>query len=196
MQLAASKTLFTDLMKKFFYLSFLLAFGLIFAQSKYTEADVEKSTDAQVIANFIKHNPTHPRVAEFKTKLYRIVVGDPVEAKPEVAAINSRKLAQSVKRDARKGKADGNTQKTVDLLNHLFSTNDRKEAYVQIENRSKCNLIIKISGKKFYNLDVPAKSHNFILIDKGTYKLSTMVCDSEYATTKTITKDIVIALNN
>lgn len=197
MRLLESKVLFYLPMKKIVFLALLLLCCQSFAQSKYTEAVVEKSTDPQVIANFVKFNPNHPRTAEFKAKLYRLVVGDPAEAQPKITTINKNKLGKNLQRSASQGAVSSEKQRTVDLLNHLFSSSSgAKEAYVQIENRSKCNLIVKISGKRFYNLDVPARSQNFILIEKGTYKLTTMVCDSEYSSTKTISKDISIALNN
>ncbi|PKF74727.1 DUF6759 domain-containing protein [Chryseobacterium sp. PMSZPI] len=82
------------------------------------------------------------------------------------------------------------------MLTHLFSTDiNKNEAYVNIKNRSNCNLIVKINGKKYYNLSVPAKGENFILIDKGEYVLTTMVCDAKYSSLKKITQDIEIALN-
>ena len=66
---------------------------------------------------------------------------------------------------------------------------------MQIVNKSKCNLIVKISGKRFYNLNVPANNENFILIDKGSYTVTTSVCDAKYSSNKNIGKDIVITLN-
>ena len=70
-----------------------------------------------------------------------------------------------------------------------------KEAYINIKNRSKCNLIVKINGKKYYNLDVPANGQNFLLVEKGEYILTTMVCDAKYSSLKKINKDIEIELN-
>jgi Flp pilus assembly protein TadG len=87
-------------------------------------------------------------------------------------------------------------KKTAAMLTHLFNNDANKnEAYINIKNRSSCNLIVKISGKKYYNLSVPAKGQNFILIDKGEYVLTTMVCDAKYSSLKKITQDIEIALN-
>lgn len=171
---------------------------MIFGQSKYTAEQAEKSTDPKVIANFIKYNPNHPKTPEFKRKLFAIINGDnPAVAKPEVKKLEPEMLKSEVKKAVNSVKANPQVQKTVDLLNHLFSNDpNRKEAYIQIENKSKCNLIVKISGKKFYNLDVPAKSQNFILVDKGTYTLTTSVCDAKYSSVKDIRKDISITLNS
>ncbi len=87
-------------------------------------------------------------------------------------------------------------KKTAAMLTHLFNNDlNKNEAYINIKNRSACNLIVKISGKKYYNLTVPAKGENFILVDKGEYVMTTSVCDAKYSSLKKITQDIEIALN-
>ena len=191
-----------SLMKKFIYFLFLFMSIFSYAQSKYTVAQVEKSSDAQVIANFIKFNPSHPKTPEFKRKLFAVINNDktPTQqarvAKPTVTAVNTTKLKNDVKRDVAKNGTNTSHKRTEDLLNHLFNSDPRsRTAYVQIVNKSKCNLIVKISGKRFYNLDVPANNQNFILVDKGSYSVTTSVCDAKYSSTKNIGKDIVITLN-
>lgn len=189
-------------MKKFLYFLFLFISIFAYTQSKYTVAQVEKSTDAQVIANFIKYNPSHPKTPEFKRKLFAVINNDktPTQqarvAKPTVTAVNTTKLKNEIKRDVAKNGTNISHKRTEDLLNHLFNSDPRsRTAYVQIVNKSKCNLIVKISGKRFYNLDVPANNQNFILVDKGSYSVTTSVCDAKYSSTKNIGKDIVITLN-
>lgn len=87
-------------------------------------------------------------------------------------------------------------KRTAAMLTHLFNNDPmEKEAYINIKNRSKCNLIVKINGKKYYNLDVPANGQNFLLVEKGEYILTTMVCDAKYSSLKKINKDIEIELN-
>ena len=189
-------------MKKSLYFLFLFISIFVYTQSKYTVAQVEKSTDAQVIANFIKYNPSHPKTPELKRKLFAVINNDktPTQqarvAKPTVTAVNTTKLKNDVKRDVAKNGTNTSHKRTEDLLNHLFNSDPRsRTAYVQIVNKSKCNLIVKISGKRFYNLDVPANNQNFILVDKGSYSVTTSVCDAKYSSTKNIGKDIVITLN-
>lgn len=189
-------------MKKSLYFLFLFISIFVYTQSKYTVAQVEKSTDAQVIANFIKYNPSHPKTPEFKRKLFAVINNDktPTQqarvAKPTVTAVNTTKLKNEIKRDVAKNGTNTSHKRTEDLLNHLFNSDPRsRTAYVQIVNKSKCNLIVKISGKRFYNLDVPANNQNFILVDKGSYSVTTSVCDAKYSSTKNIGKDIVITLN-
>lgn len=102
----------------------------------------------------------------------------------------------SVGNTSKKSEVSDKNKKTAAMLTHIFNDDPSdKEAYINIKNRSNCRLIVKISGKKYYNLDVPAKGQNFVLIDKGEYVLTTMVCDAKYSSLKKITKDIEIQLD-
>lgn len=110
------------------------------------------------------------------------------------ASVGSAGSAKSA--GASKAGSSEENKRTAAMLTHLFNNDiNKSEAYVNIKNRSSCNLIVKISGKKYYNLSVPAKGENFILVDKGEYILTTMVCDAKYSSLKKITQDIEIALN-
>lgn len=189
-------------MKRYLYILVFFISFFSFAQSKYTVAQVEKSTDPQVIANFIKFNPTHPKTPEFKRKLLAAINNNKPAAqqasvaKPTVKPISTEKLKTAIKKDVAKDGRNDKHKRTADLLNHMFNSDpSSRTAYVQIVNKSKCNLIVKISGRKFYNLDVPAHNQNFILIDKGNYTLTTSVCDAKYSSVKNISKDIVVTLN-
>lgn len=190
-------------MKKYFYFFAFFLSVFSFAQSNITVTQVENSTDPQVIANFIKANPSHPKTPEFKRKLIAVINSDKTPkqqaqvAKPNVKPISTEKLKTAIKKDVAKDGSNDKHKRTADLLNHLFNTDpSSKTAYVQIINKSKCNLIVKISGKKFYNLDVPANNQNFVLVDKGNYSLTTSVCDAKYSSNKNIGKDIVVTLNS
>lgn len=183
-------------MKKFLFL-FGFCVSLTFcSQSKYSVEQVEKSNDPRVIANFVKYNPDNPKTPEFKRKLYSLITGNNnVEAKPKITPLTKNKLKKEVRKDLKDGSNDKNKQTAI-VLTHLFNNDPNiKDAYVRIVNNSKCNLIIKISGKKYYNLTVPAKNSNFIMVDKGTYKLTTSICDAQYSSVKNVSKDIVITLN-
>ncbi|MBH1960016.1 MAG: hypothetical protein I8H68_07880 [Flavobacteriia bacterium] len=189
-------------MKRYLYILVFFISFFSFAQSKYTVAQVEKSTDPQVIANFIKFNPAHPKTPEFKRKLLAAINSNKPAAqqasvaKPTVKPISTEKLKTAIKKDVAKDGRNDKHKRTADLLNHMFNSDpSSRTAYVQIVNKSKCNLIVKISGRKFYNLDVPAHNQNFILIDKGNYTLTTSVCDAKYSSVKNISKDIVVTLN-
>lgn len=97
---------------------------------------------------------------------------------------------------SKKSEPSEKSKKTAALLTHMLNNDpSEKEAYINIKNRSKCNLIVKISGKRYYNLDVPANGENYLMVDKGEYVLTTMVCDAKYSSLKKISKDIEIELN-
>ena len=124
-----------------YFLFFCLFFStLTCAQSKYTAEQVEKSTDPQVIANFIKFNPDHPRTPEFKRKLIAVINNNKSSsqkaavAKPTVKPINTTKLEKTVSRDIAKGGGPSEKNKrTAELLTHIFSNDtSSKTAYVQI----------------------------------------------------------------
>lgn len=170
----------------------------LLAQSQYTAAEVAQSSDIRVIANFIKYNPNHPDTPKFKAKLYHLLNGGSsgsVASSPRAAAPIKSRVPASSKAAA---PVDSKTQKTVDLLNHLFSSEKEysKEAYILITNRSQCNIVVHISGKRNYHLEVLAQNSNFIQVDKGNYTLSADICHAQYRSAKTINRDTEIILNN
>lgn len=184
-------------MNKFLLLLSFIISSSVFSQSKYTEAQVDKSNDSKVIANFIKYNPEHPKTPEYKRKLYAIIATNtPGIAEPKVEVLTKNKLKKQISSNAKTG-SNSKNQGAAEVLTHLFNNDPKKrEAYIQIENQSACNMIVKINGKKFYNLTVPANNSNYLLVDKGTYTLSTSVCDAQYSSVKNVSKDIVITLKS
>ncbi|TXF77213.1 DUF6759 domain-containing protein [Chryseobacterium sp.] len=194
-------------MKKIFYFFFILMFSFACSQTKgkpkttkvtqITAEQAEQSNDPQVIAGFLKANPTHPKVAYLKSKIVTLITaGNNTAAKPTIKPLTKAGLKTAIKKDISKDGVNDKNKKTAAVLNHLFNNDGNKsEAYVNIVNKSKCNLVVKFSGKRYYNLDVPAKNQNFILIEKGKYVLTTSVCDAKYTSSKNISKDIVISLN-
>lgn len=97
---------------------------------------------------------------------------------------------------SKKSEPSAEAKKTASYLTHLFNNDPNdNEAYINIKNKSKCRLIVKISGKKYYNLDVPPNGQNFVMVEKGEYVLTTSVCDAKYSSLKKVTRDIEIALN-
>lgn len=89
--------------------------------------------------------------------------------------------------------------KTVKILNSLFDNDpNAKECIVMIENKSDCNLIMRIEGvgTTKYRLAVPAHGDNAIVVQKGDYLFTSIVCGSQYASQKTIQKPIIVALGS
>ncbi|KXH78704.1 DUF6759 domain-containing protein [Chryseobacterium kwangjuense] len=123
-------------------------------------------------------------------------VNDAINALKEERLVSYASTSSAKTAGVAKSESGEAHKKTAAMLTHIFNNDmNKNEAYINIKNRSSCNLIVKISGKKYYNLSVPAKGQNFILIDKGEYVLTTMVCDAKYSSIKKITQDIEIALN-
>ncbi|MDR6529014.1 DUF6759 domain-containing protein [Chryseobacterium rhizosphaerae] len=119
-----------------------------------------------------------------------------IDALKEERSVSYASVGSAKSAGSSKSEASEENKRRAAMLTHLFSNDiNKNEAYVNIKNRSNCNLIVKINGKKYYNLSVPAKGENFILIDKGEYILTTMVCDAKYSSLKKINQDIEIALN-
>lgn len=181
-------------MKNSIYTFLFLSFSYGLHAQKYTEQQVERSNDTKVIAAFIKDNPNHPRIGEFKRRLYSLISSSSTPPSPKEA---SKTSMNKTKAQGYKTEISNGNQKTAKLLTHLFSNDPhRKEAYIHIKNKSKCNLLVKIDGKKRYNLSVPANKDNYVLVEKGKYTLSTSVCDAKYSEIKTISKDTEISLSN
>lgn len=89
--------------------------------------------------------------------------------------------------------------KTVKILNSLFDNDpNAKECIVLIENKSDCNIIVRIEGvgNMKYRLPVPAHGDNSIVIQKGDYLLTSVVCGAQYASQKTIQKALMVALGS
>lgn len=184
-------------MKKIFLLSFFLVSISIFSQVSVFEA--KKTNDRAVVEKFIRDNPKHPAVPELQKRLPSLSYGkSSTVAKPTITQMTENKIEKTSKvgTTAAKGQPSEQAKNTAAVLTSLFNNDpNKKEAIVQFVNKSKCILVIKISGKKFYNLTVPANGQNYIMVDKGTYNVTTSICDAVYNQNKALTKDIIITLN-
>ena len=86
---------------------------------------------------------------------------------------------------------------TVKILNSLFDNDpNSKESIVLIENKSMCNIIMRIEGigTTKYRLAIPAQSDNTIVVAKGDYLFTSLVCGAQYASQKTVQKAVMVAL--
>lgn len=73
---------------------------------------------------------------------------------------------------------------TVKVLNSLFDNDpNSRESIVMIENKSSCNMIMRIEGvgNTKYRLAVPARGDNTIVVAKGDYLFSSLLCGAQYA---------------
>ena len=90
-------------------------------------------------------------------------------------------------------------RKTVGLLNKLFDNDpSSKEVIVMIENKSDCDMIMRIEGVGYtkFRLAIPARNENSIVLPKGSYLFSSLVCGSQYSSQKTVQKNIIVSLSN
>jgi hypothetical protein len=49
-------------------------------------------------------------------------------------------------------------------------------------------------GKSAYNIPIPAKGQNAIMVEKGVYKLTGNLCELKYEAQKDLNKNILVAL--
>lgn len=89
--------------------------------------------------------------------------------------------------------------KTVKILNSLFDNDpNSKESIVLVENKSDCNMIVRLEGiRDFkYRLAIPARAESSIVVQKGDYLFTSKVCGAQYASQKTIQKSVMVSLEN
>lgn len=186
-------------MKKIFLLLFFTIGISAFSQSVF---EAKQTTDRAVVEKFIRDNPKHPAVPELKKRALTLKYGgssspSSTVAKPAITQMTEKKIERTSKvgTTATKGEPSEQAKNTAAMLTSLFNNNpNKKEAIIQFVNKSKCILVIKISGKKFYNLTVPANGQNYILVEKGNYSVTTSICDAAYSQNKAFTKDVIITL--
>jgi len=201
-------------MKKKFLTTLLFIFlvpVLVPAQKK--SKDILKSTNTKEIEDYLKNaHPEDPKRSVLKPKLIALKnaawtkgakAAKPMEARPVIIDIPNRFMRNSNSDDAEEFKkliaetSDQHKDKTVKLLNAMFDEDiTRKEAVLLFRNNSDCNIVLRIEGKDFYNLAVPAHGENFIVLNKGSYSLNSNVCDIKYTSHKDIKKSIFVVIDN
>lgn len=192
-------------------LFFFLVSGFASAQKKNN--DILKSTNIKEIEEYLKKtHPEDPKRMVLKPKLIALKNAEwtkgakaakPMEARPIITDIPNRFMRNSNSNDAEEFKkliaetSDQHKEKTVKLLNAMFDEDvTRKEAVLLFRNNSDCNIILRIEGKDYYNLAVPAHGENFIILNKGSYSLNSNVCDVRYSSLKDIKKSIFLVIEN
>jgi len=161
---------------------------MIMADNSPEAKPIIKPISKEKIESIVKNNELN------SGKTIASTASSPAKAEKTVkyASVGSAKNTSS----NNKSEPSEDAKRTAAMLTHLFNNDPSDtEAYLNIKNKSNCNLIVKLTGKKFYNLTVPAKGQNFILVNKGEYVLTTMVCDAKYSSLKRISQDIEIILN-
>lgn len=194
----------------------VLFFSLIVSSCAVNTAKEEilKSANINEIEEYLsKAHPEDPKRKILKQRIIALKNAEwtkgkkdakPMEARPvfvNLPTISSAKKNNEQKEELFKKLMNENSEqhkeKTVKLLNSLFNEDiSSNEAILLIKNNSDCNLVLEISGKKFYHLPVPAKGENSIVVNKDEYNLSGSLCDVVYQNKKEIGKNLMMVLNN
>jgi hypothetical protein len=87
---------------------------------------------------------------------------------------------------------------TTEVLNDLLndSSGSPKTSF-SVENKSPCNMVLTISGNNFYRkIPIGAGKIGYVMLPKNqNYKVSGMVCNSVYQSTKFISNSYSITLH-
>lgn len=88
---------------------------------------------------------------------------------------------------------------TAEVLTDLLNdSSDSPKTSVTIENKSRCNMVITISGNNYFKkIPIGAGKIGYAMVPKNqNYNLSGRVCESVYQKTKFITGSYNISLSN
>lgn len=199
--------------KKFLTILFFtfLTHGFTYAQK--SSKDILKSTNIKEIEEYLKTaHPDDPKKSVLKPKLIALKNSEwtkgartakPMEARPVIADIPKNAMkdpnsdeAEEFKRLIAETSAE-HKEKTEQLLNTMLNEDiTKKESILLFKNNSDCNIVLRIEGKDYYNLAVPARGENFIIVNKGSYTLTSNVCDMKYFSQKDIKRSIFVTINN
>lgn len=191
-------------------------FGLIISScaSNTDRGDILKSTNVNEIEEYLgKTHPEDPKKRILKQRIIALKNAEwtkgaknakPMEARPVFVELpdplTNKKNTQANQEAFKKLMSETpeeHKEKTKKLLNNMFNEDiNQNEAILLLKNNSDCDLVLEISGKKFYNLAIPAKGENFIVLNKDLYTFSGNVCDIKYQSSKDIRKSLIVVLQN
>lgn len=191
---------------------FVLISSISYAQ-KSSSKNILKSTNIQEIEEYLRTcHPEDPKKSVLKPKLIALKNEEwtkgkkdakPMEARPVITEIPNSVMKDANSKDAEDFKRlisetkKSHKEKTVKLLNAMINEDiSKKEVILLLKNNSDCNLVLRIEGKDFYNMAIPAHGENFIVINKGSYTLNSNVCDVKYNSQKSIKKNMFLTINN
>lgn len=175
--------------------------------------NILQSKDIKEIENFLKTaHPEDPRRMVLRPKLIALknaawtqgkTTAKPMEARLIVAEIPKNFATKPYSSESQEfsqlmaNNSEAHKEKTVKLLNTLFDQDiTKKEVILLVQNNSDCNMVLKIQGKDYYNVAVPAHGENSVVLNKGDYQLSSSLCDAKYNSAKSIAQNTLVILNN
>lgn len=190
-------------------LALILASCSTNANSTKDSKNILESKNIEEIEKFLRtSHPDDPRRSVLKPKLIALKNLEWTKGKKNAKPMKARPIISELPINATKNESEEfkrliastsgeHKNKTVKLLNTMFNEDiSSNEVIFLFKNHSDCNLVVRIQGKDFYNMAVPAKGENFIVINKGTYVLTSNVCDVLYSSKKDIKKSIILTINN
>lgn len=194
---------------------FLLFFALTLSCSTQNtnRGDILTNTNISEIEEYLKNaHPEDPKKHILQSKLIALKNSEwtkgartakPMEVRPIITEFPQNLKGKTFSDDSEEFKkliaenTSEHKEKTIKLLNSMFNEDiNSNEAILLFRNNSDCNMVLKITGKKFYNLAVPSHNENFIVLDKDNYSISGNVCDVKYTSQKQISKNIQVVINN
>ncbi|MCS4303820.1 DUF6759 domain-containing protein [Chryseobacterium sp. BIGb0232] len=89
---------------------------------------------------------------------------------------------------------------TAEVLNDLLNNDDpgNPKTSISVENKSPCNMVLTVSGNGFFKkIPIGAGKIGYTMVTKNqNYRLSGMLCNSSYQSTKFITTSYAIKISN
>lgn len=155
-------------------------------QIAYYKAELEKA----------KKNIKDQKSGSYKTYQYNTIAGN---SKGSNSMSENKDLEEEEFQMLMNESPVDHKMKTTKILNSLFDNDPTsKETIVMVDNKSDCNIIMRIEGvgSTKFRLAIPSKSSNSIVIEKGDYLFTSLVCGAQYASQKTIQKSIMVSLGN
>jgi hypothetical protein len=196
--------------KKFLFI--ILVTTLVSCKSNNVKSgsqNILESKNISEIEKFLKTaHADDPRRTVLKPKLIALKNAEWTKGKNGAKAMEARPIIVEIPINPNSSEAEEfkrllsstskeHKDKTLKLLNTMFNEDiSSKEVIFLFKNESDCNLVLRIQGKDFYNMAVPAKGENFVVINKGTYTLTSNVCDVSYTSKKEINKSLLLTIQN
>ncbi len=196
-------------MMKKLVLVFTVFFSLLTVAQK--KKDIIYSQDIKELESFLQTaHPEDPRRKILKSRIVSIKNATWMKngnvtvssAKPAVLEAPKIELKPIVNDETEEFKkliaetSEEHKQKTVKMLNQFFNEDiSNQDAILLIENRSNCNMIMRIKGEAAYNLAIKANGENSLVLKKGNYQLMSNVCNTNFSSKKDIAKNMIVTVN-
>ncbi|WP_417430668.1 DUF6759 domain-containing protein [Halpernia sp.] len=94
-----------------------------------------------------------------------------------------------------KDKIDKN-KRTAEVISQLINDQPTdKIAALVFDNKTNCNIIVRIYGGKNYTIPVYKNDKNYLIVDKGNYTFTSNFCNSKYNSRKNIVESVTVTLS-